>query len=162
MESLHGTRSVSSPHIRRSISRQIELKVHVSKVVLLPRAFQGAKKSCYNNPPLVYKSLLLLANEYRNMKLGLIEPEEYQKARDVLQIRDGGSIDEDHAGEYGDTYYVRYPIGSSAKRFLEFHLRSRSNTRDPERCLAIYYFWDDETQQVVVGWLPGHDIEYNH
>lgn len=128
----------------------------VGRVVLHPRAYQGAKKSCYANPILVYKTLLLLANEYRNMKIGLIKPEEYCKARDTLGLRDGPSIDEDHAGEYGNTYYIQYPIGSSARRFLELHLRCRGNTRDPTRCLAIYFFWDDESQQVVVGWLPSH------
>jgi hypothetical protein len=30
------------------------------------------------------------------------------------------------------------------------------NTRDPKRRLEIYYFWDDDPQQVMVGWLPGH------
>ena len=125
-------------------------------MVLHPRALQGIKKTVYNNPPLVYNALLHLANQYRDMRLGLIQQEDYFKSRDALQLRDGGSIDEDHAGEYGSTYYVQYPIGSSVNRFLESHLRCGGNTRDPERCLAIYFFWDDESQQVVIGWLPSH------
>ena len=36
------------------------------------------------------------------------------------------------------------------------HLKSGGNTRDPTRCLRIYFFWDDDEQQVVVGSLPGH------
>ncbi len=128
----------------------------VGRVVLHPRAFQGIKKSDYKNPPLVYKALLLLANQYRDMKLGLVSQEDYVKSRDALQLRDGGSIDEDHAGEYDSAYYVQYPIGTSANRFLEYHLRCGGNTRDPERCLAIYFFWDDESRQVVIGWLPSH------
>jgi hypothetical protein len=76
--------------------------------------------------------------------------------RDALQLKDGGSIDPGRAGEHGSTYFVNYPIGSLTTRFLENHLRCGGNTRDPKRCLAIYYFWDDDSQQVVVGWLPGH------
>jgi hypothetical protein len=36
------------------------------------------------------------------------------------------------------------------------HLKPGRNTRDPTRCLRIYFFWDDEEEQAVVGWLPGH------
>ena len=57
--------------------------------------------------------------------------------------------------EQGDAFVVAWgPKGE--KRVLAWHLKNGGNTRDPERCLRIYYFWDDETQQVVVGSLPGH------
>jgi hypothetical protein len=36
------------------------------------------------------------------------------------------------------------------------HLKNGGNTRDPMRCLRIYFFWDDDEQQVVVGSLPAH------
>jgi hypothetical protein len=128
----------------------------IGRLVLHPRAYQGLKKSEYENPALVYKALLLLANQYRDMKIGKVQKEEYVKSRDALQLKDGGSIDQGRAGEHGSTYFVNYPIGSITTRFLENHLRCGGNTRDPKRCLAIYYFWDDDSQQVVVGWLPGH------
>jgi hypothetical protein len=39
--------------------------------------------------------------------------------------------------------------------FLDLHLR-KGSTKDDQYCLAIDFFWDDQEQQVVVGWLPGH------
>ena len=127
----------------------------VGRLVLHPRAFQGMKRSEYENPERVYKALLLLANQYRDMRMGMGN-EGYIRTRDELQLKDGGSIDPGRAGGFGDTYFVTYPIGSINKRFLESHLRCGGNTRDPKRCLAIYYFWDEDERQVVVGWLPGH------
>ena len=108
--------------------------------------------------PLVHESLLLPANEYRTMRLGADRKprQTYEQARDRLHLRDGPSIDEALAGQYGDTYYVYYPVGTEQRQFLDMHLRCGGNTRDPKRCLAIYFFWDDATQQVVVGWLPSH------
>ena len=50
---------------------------------------------------------------------------------------------------------MNYPPHSTEKRFLEFHLRKGSD-HDERNCLAIYFFWHGDTQQVVVGWLPGH------
>ena len=39
---------------------------------------------------------------------------------------------------------------------LDMHLKNGGNTRDPTRCLRVYFFWDDDERQVVVGSLPGH------
>lgn len=58
--------------------------------------------------------------------------------------------------EQGDAYFVRWPYSDSPRCFLGMHLRNTGNTRDPARCLAIYFFWDPDTLQVVVGWLPSH------
>jgi hypothetical protein len=65
------------------------------------------------------------------------------------------SISQERAGEQGEEYFVRYPTSSSPRRFLEWHLRKGSN-KDARYCLGIYFFWDDDTAQVIVGWLPSH------
>lgn len=31
-----------------------------------------------------------------------------------------------------------------------WHVKSGGNTRDPKRCLRIYYFWEPDTEQNVV------------
>lgn len=126
------------------------------RLILHPRALQGIKGAVYEDVFSVYEVLLILANQYRNMKLGGGSREDFQMAVDRLQLRSGKSISEIRAGEEGMTYYVKYPLGSSTTRFLEMHLRSGGNSRDPHRCLAVYFFWDEDTQQVVVGWLPSH------
>ncbi|MHB9028203.1 MAG: hypothetical protein ACYC9O_05500, partial [Candidatus Latescibacterota bacterium] len=126
------------------------------RLILHPRAVQGLKTACYEDIPQVYETLLLLANHYRNMKLGSGSREEFFAAVERMQLRYSKSISEIRAGEQGDTYYVKYPVGSSNSCFLEMHLRSGGNSRDPHRCLAVYFFWDEDSRQVVVGWLPSH------
>jgi len=127
----------------------------VARLVLHPRAIRALKDAEFEEVGLVYKALLLLANEYRDMRLSICTREQYEQARDALQLRESGSIDEGRAGEEGEAYYIQYPIGSGKRRFLESHLR-RGNSRDPRWCLCIYYFWDNDSQQVIVGFLPGH------
>ncbi len=126
------------------------------RLILHPRALQGIKSAVYEDVFTVYETLLILANQYRNMRLGVGTREDFQTAVDRLQLRYGKSISEIRAGEEGMTYYVKYPFGTTTTRFLEMHLRSGGNSRDPHRCLGVYFFWDEDTQQVVVGWLPGH------
>jgi len=38
----------------------------------------------------------------------------------------------------------------------DWHIKSGGNTHDPTRCLRIYYFWDSETQQIVIADMPAH------
>ena len=38
----------------------------------------------------------------------------------------------------------------------DWHIKSGGNTRDPRRCLRIYYGWDAASRQIVVADLPGH------
>ena len=39
---------------------------------------------------------------------------------------------------------------------VSWHIKVGGNTRDPRRCLRIYYFWDEHRRQVVVASMPGH------
>ena len=39
---------------------------------------------------------------------------------------------------------------------VEWHIKNGGNTRDPRRCLRIYYFWDEDSQQVVIATMPAH------
>ena len=38
----------------------------------------------------------------------------------------------------------------------DWHIKNGGNTRDPRRCLRIYYFWEHATQQVVIADMPGY------
>ena len=42
------------------------------------------------------------------------------------------------------------------RRAVEWHLKNGANTRDPKRCLRIYYFWDGKAKQVVIASMPAH------
>ena len=39
---------------------------------------------------------------------------------------------------------------------VEWHIKRGANTRDPRRCLRIYYFWDERSRQVVIVSMPAH------
>jgi len=128
-----------------------------SRLILHGRALRGIKGARFDDLQLVCDSLLLLANEYRQMRLGHSGAKDrLDKQMANLGLRCSASITPSRAGELGDTYFVKYPPHKSTKQFLELHLRNKANTRDPKRCLAIYFFWDSATRQVVVGWLPSH------
>ncbi len=74
-----------------------------------------------------------------------------------LGLELGGSISEGRAGAEGKTYFVKWPLHGVGEEFLESALKKGSN-KDERYTLRIYFFWDDESRQVVVGSLPGHLI----
>lgn len=127
----------------------------VGKVVLTKRALRAAKGLRYDNVKLVYQSLLLLGSEYRKMKQGLLERSSFNSALEVLGIeaKQCFRTGEAAAKAYGDEYYVLY---RGENHYLELHLKNKTNTRDPLRCMRIYFFWDAEQLQVIVGHLPSH------
>lgn len=125
------------------------------RLVLHPRAIRSLRAAQYESVALVTESLILLANEYRDYCMGKVPKVDFDEACQELYLTCSGSIAEHKAGEHGDTYFIRFPIGSQKKRFLASHLR-KGTSREARHCLAIYFFWDDNTSQVVVGWLPSH------
>jgi len=147
--------AIQIPKEYRELPEWVE-KHLAGRLVLHPRAVRGLKGGGYHEPELAFRALLLLAAEYRDMRMGVVDGNEaFDQGRRKLGLRFGGSIDKARAGQQGDEYFIKYPTHSERRRFLEFHLRKGSN-KDPRHCLAIYFFWDDDTNQVVVGWLPTH------
>lgn len=69
-----------------------------------------------------------------------------------LSLKDEKAISTISAGEQGDEYYVT--IGDK-KHLLERHL-TNGVSRDKRYCLRIYYYWDEDRNQVVIGSLPAH------
>jgi hypothetical protein len=126
------------------------------RLVLHPRALRGLNEAAYEDVALVANALLLLANEYRATQLGEVDAHRsFDAGCKELGLRFGRSITRERAGEEGETYFVRFPPNAQSSQFLEFHLRKGSG-KDPRHCLAIYFFWDEITRQIVVGWLPSH------
>jgi len=126
------------------------------RLMLLPRALRGLAEAQFLDVGLVCRALLLLANEYRDMRRGVLPKAGFDAKLEELRLRYSKSISPSRAGEEGDEYFVNYPPGTLHRRFLEMHLRNNATTRYPPRCLAIYFLWDETTEQVAVGWLPGH------
>lgn len=128
-------------------------KEHLSGVVeVMGRAFQAVRKSGFDDPQFIYQSLLILKNYYAPMRIERT-PESraaYQKALHELQLEDSPTGDAiNYAAE---TYSVQY---GGVRRPLDRHLKG-SNCRDRRIGFRLYYFWDEEDQVVVVGWLPTH------
>ena len=123
------------------------------RIVITPRALGAAKKSQYENPSAVYQALELLAGAYRDARLGLYGKAELDEALSGSGFQLRGSAGEAGlAGKYGDGYSISW---NGRRRVMDMHL-VKGGGRDARYCMRVYFFWDDDTQKAVVGWLPSH------
>lgn len=122
------------------------------RIVVMPRAISAAKRSPYENPPLVYECLDLLANEYRLTKLGEIDRNAFKDKCISMGLDLGRSVEPSRAGEAGEEYFVRW---CGRRLWLDQHI-GKSTARDPRFILRIYYTWSEADSKVIVGWLPSH------
>lgn len=123
-------------------------------VELHNRALRGAKDSEYEDVTLVYQALLLLRDYYVPMRRhgGPERRKAFEQRCQELGIEEQPSFAGSRAGEQGDTYFIRM---GQRRVELDRHLK-KGNSREPRYCFRLYFFWDDTTSQVVVGWLPSH------
>lgn len=122
-------------------------------VEVLPRAKNAAKKSKYEDPAFLYKALLLLRDYYVPMRrFGSSKANAFKQACLALNIEETQTFAGDRHGEHGDMYFVRY---AGRRHLLDRHLK-KGSTRDVRRCFRLYFFWDEDSEQAVVGWLPSH------
>jgi hypothetical protein len=123
-------------------------------VILLNRAFAGAKKSMLEDTSLVFEALLLLRDFYVPMRRmgGLDRKEAYETQCGTLGIEEATTLGEGQYGRFQDEYIVHY---KGERRKLDRHLK-KGRDHDERTCFRLYFFWDDDDQQVVVGWLPSH------
>ena len=127
-------------------------KYYKAQIYLHPRAIKALKNAEFENVELVYKAVQFLAEYYYNKKQGFVTEDEYQTELAKLCLKDERAITTVAAGEQGDEYFVE--IGKK-KYLLERHL-TYGTSRDKRYCLRIYYFWDEDRNQVVIGSLPAH------
>lgn len=114
------------------------------RVVLSPSARRGVKNPQFKDVRLAARCLIWLANDCRNSKFG----------------GGRGSIE----GQIIESGYLNSHCGADQYEFtwqgrsynVEWHIKSGGNTRAPTRCLRIYYFWDDNSQQFIVAEMPAH------
>ncbi len=121
-------------------------------IEMTPRSFQGIRKSEYHNVALIYQSLLLLRDHYVPMRLegGAEKKRLYDEALAGLHLEESPTGDGINFDQ--DQYTVQW---GGRRRALDRHLKS-GVSREPRFCFRLYFFWDDESQIVVVGWLPSH------
>jgi hypothetical protein len=156
-EKLGGTVRAEIP-IPDSLEDLEEWQANVTgQLILAPKAIRAASKSDFRDPKLVYQALLLLANEYRQMRIhgGGELRDAYERGLKTLKLTEARSISDARVGEQGEEYYVTHPLDPQRRVLLEDHLK-RGTDRDPRNVLRIYFLWDQQEQLVVVGWLPTH------
>jgi hypothetical protein len=116
----------------------------VGRVVLAPQARNDVRNPKFENVQLAARCLLWLANDYRDRR---VEGGEGSLRDIVLEA----GIKNSPCGADGFRIWWQ---GQS--RTVDWHIKNISNTRDPRRCLRIYYFWDPTTRQIVVADMPAH------
>lgn len=121
-------------------------------VTLHSRAFRGVKQSVYENPSLLYEALLLLRDGYVPMRRGASPDAKAWFETERTRLK----IDNSKVGEATKTHPEQYTIDhAGSRKVLDWHLKHGAS-REATRCFRLYYFWDEDTQTVVVGWLPSH------
>lgn len=123
------------------------------RIQISGKALRGLREAKYENIELVCDLIELLATSYVDSKRGT-ESAWHRFEDEILRwgVEFSKSISGSRAGEQGDEYFVSY---RGRKRFLEWHLK-KGNSRDPRRDLRIYFFWDEEDEELVLGYLTGH------
>jgi hypothetical protein len=126
------------------------------RLILMGRAKRGLKNAHYNDPAEVWRALELLAGPYWEMRMGYEGAKErYESMRQALKVEVSRAVGETVKGQYAAQYIVNYPEGTPQQRTLNMHL-TKGGGHDERYCLRIYFFWDEEMNRVVVGWLPSH------
>jgi len=114
------------------------------RVLLTPRARRALRNAVYEDVQLAAKCSLWLANEFREAKMG--EPDGSLRDRVVAP-----GVTNAHCGS--DSFTIEW---QGKNHDVEWHIKNGGNTHDPVRCLRIYYFWDEASQQVVIASMPAH------
>jgi hypothetical protein len=121
-------------------------------VIVVSRALRGVKQSVYEQPSLLYEALLLLRDFFVPMKRSPSADSKAKFEAELQRLKLDNSPVGDATRTHADHYTIRY---GGRPRVLDWHMK-RGDSRERTRCLRLYYFWDDESQCAVVGWLPSH------
>jgi hypothetical protein len=122
------------------------------RLSLHPRAQRALKDAEYEDIDVVSEAVRILAMDYVNMRRGEAEQSKVLDALSAYGISLGPSITPSRLGETGDEYIVMH---KGRKQTLEMHLK-KGTSREPRHQLRVYFFFDEEDGEVVVGWLPSH------
>jgi hypothetical protein len=135
--------NVQLPEIWADFSDWSDVQL-AGRVVLSPTARHAVRAPMFADVQLAARCLLWLANNCRPRRLEGGEG----SLRDEI-VEDG--IRNSHCGE------DQFDLTWQGQRYTaDWHIKNGGNTRDPLRCLRIYYFWEPNTQQIVVADMPAH------
>ena len=125
------------------------------RLYLHPNAVAALEKTKFKTPKLVYKALLALAFEYRDVQLGAGNEKSFKLKCSALGLRKRNTISSKRPPKEAELYYINYPYHTSERRLLDCVL-TKGNFRQNASCLRIYFLWDETGKEVVVGYLPSH------
>ncbi|WP_419797789.1 MAG: hypothetical protein ACNI26_16145 [Terasakiella sp.] len=129
---------------------------HLSgSVVVHQRAIKSAKISNFEDVAMIYKVLLILKEHYVPMrKIGGSEyVDKFEAAISEWGLEHTKCFGQKNkAKQFDGEYFITFQ-GESKE--LVWHLKG-SSSRDGRLGFRLYFFWDDDTKQVVVGYMPGH------
>ncbi len=114
------------------------------RVILAPQARRSLKSAEFVDVVTAAECLLWLANEFRLAKV--------EGADGTLRdapVKSG--LLNAHCGD--DQFEMEW---QGKRCMVDWHIKNNGNTRDPSRCLRIYYFWDESSQQSVIASMPAH------
>tara|TARA_R110001599_G_scaffold294201_1_gene498184 strand:- start:9164 stop:10774 length:1611 start_codon:yes stop_codon:yes gene_type:complete len=131
-----------APDLVAGLAEWIETNF-VGRIALASPAKKGLKKAEFSDSSVIANIIKWLADGIDGRLEGTGE-----SLRDVLVV-DG---------------YINSPCGGDEFSFewhgekyvADWHIKNSGNTRDPKRCLRIYYFWDDQSQQILIADMPAH------
>ena len=120
---------------------------YVDRVVLTSNAKKMLRSSPeFEDVKTVAKAIRWLATEYFDQRIN--------GGGDVKgKIENLNGLENTRCG--GDSYKIKW---RGKHQTVDWHIKNGGNTRNPKRCLRIYYFWEDEDniQQIVIDHLPSH------
>ena len=130
-------------------------KHFAGRLVLTSQARRGIKRAMFCDPECAGECVLWLSSTYRDVRM---------KGHNSTQ--DSHDVSRFVIGQKGTVLrgVVNSSCGGDAFSFdwqgrrlkADLHIKNGGNTRDPGRCLRIYYCYDDITQQIVVADMPSH------
>lgn len=126
------------------------------RLVLLPQAAKAARKSAFTDIPFAYQVLEFLVEHYVPLRTRDQSDEETRLRYDAALSRLGAEISPVGTAADQKLYKQEYRRKYNDKEIkLDLHVK-RGVGFDTATVFRLYFFYDAENSQVVVGHLPGH------
>lgn len=119
------------------------------RLQLLGRALRAAKKSSYEDKPLVYRCLAKLGRDYVDARRSGLPVDGIFESLGVHLERTGSRS---HLSQWQEEYFFSLRAQSE---FLEWHI-TKGKDHNENTTLRIYFYYDEEDGVAIVGHLTSH------
>lgn len=125
---------------------------YAGKLHLLKRAERSLEKAQFESPELVFLALGLLANEYRDARLGK-QPMDIFIEKCLPYGITLSATRKSRSFDPNDIYLIAYPPNTKELQPLKYQLCRGKSPKRKYR-MRIYFIWSENDKLVVVGDLP--------